>query len=199
MRPRHFLLLLAVAAFARATTVEPPTFTELVAEAESIYRGEVKTVQSRRVTTPTGDSVIKTFVTFAVERTLKGTAQSEVVLEFLGGTVGDDRLEVGGMPKFNVGQREIVFVQKNGTQFCPLVRVMHGRYRVEREAATGREYVARDNRVPLTDVSEVNLPLGENALTAAARADTSHAMSASSFEATITQELRNRLPSAKTQ
>src|SRR5215207_11195448 len=106
MRFRTTLLLLALAALpaARATSVVPPNFAELVGEADAIYRGRVTAVQPRRVERPDGNgSVIKTFVTFAVERVLKGADQKEVTLEFLGGTVGDDSMTVSGMPKFNVG------------------------------------------------------------------------------------------------
>src|SRR5262245_3348534 len=60
---------------ARATTVVPPSFPELVGQAEAIYRGQVKNVESRRVARADGGTVIKTFVTFAIERTLKGQAQ----------------------------------------------------------------------------------------------------------------------------
>jgi hypothetical protein len=191
MQFRHLLLLLAVAAGVRATTVEPPTFSQLVAEADSIYRGHVTAVEARRVEGSSGAAVIKTFVTFAIDKAIKGTEQPEVVLQFLGGTVGEDTLEVSGMPHFNVGDREILFVQKNGTQFCPLVRIMHGRYRLQHEAANGRDYVARENRAPLNDVSDVQLPLNDNALPlAAARAkDTSRALSPEDFETRIASEV----------
>src|SRR5688500_13012359 len=104
MRSRFLSLLLTLALVAtpgaRATSVIPPSFPELVAEAEAIYRGTVTGIEARRVARPDGGSVIKTFVTFAVDRVLKGPGQSEVVLEFLGGTVGDESLAVTGMPKF---------------------------------------------------------------------------------------------------
>jgi hypothetical protein len=196
MRFRHLYLLLALAAFARATTVEPPSFPELVAEADSIYRGQVKSVEAHHVAAPGGESVIKTFVTFTVEHTLKGAAQAEVVLQFLGGTVGDDSLEVGGVPQFRVGQREILFVQKNGAQFCPLVRIMHGRYRIETEAATGRDFVARENRAPLADVSEVQLPMTE-APVAALRRTPAQGLSPAAFEASIASEVRAPTPQEK--
>ncbi len=196
MRFRHFFLLLALAAGVRATTVEPPSFPELVAEADAIYRGHVVAVQARRVEGAGGASVIKTFVTFAVEKTLKGAAQSEVVLQFLGGTVGDDTLEVDGVPQFSAGQREILFVQKNGTQFCPLVRVAHGRYRVETEAATGRDYVARENHAPLADTSEVQLPLSA-APVASLRPTPAQGLSPAAFEASIASEVQAPTPQAK--
>lgn len=191
------LLLILAGASARATTVEPPTFPQLVDEADAIYRGRVTGVQARRVAGPGGSSLIKTFVTFKIDRTLKGASQSETVLEFLGGAVGEDTMEVGGMPQFNVGERSIVFIQKNGVQLCPLVRVMHGRYRVARDESTGQEYVARDNHAPLTDVTEVAQPLGDQpALTTATpgRAALARALSPADFETRITGEVLHPTP-----
>ena len=195
MRLRIPLLLLALAALpgARATSVVPPNFPELVSEAEAIYRGRVTAVQARRVEAPDGGSVIKTFVTFAVERSLKGTDRKEITLEFLGGTVGDDSMTVSGMPKFSVGDREIVFVQKNGVQFCPLVGLMHGRYRVIRDETTARDHITRDNGAPLTATSDVELPImtlpatvrAANAATATARG-----MTVDAFESSITSEVQ---------
>lgn len=184
------LLLLVLAPFAKGTSVVPPTFAELVSEADAIYRGNVTAVQARRVERADGEgSIIKTFVTFAVERVLKGPEQKEVTLEFLGGTVGDERMEVTGMPKFKVGAREIVFVQKNGTQFCPLVALMHGRYRVLRDEATAREHVARDNGMPLTTTAEVELPMV--ALPGPVRAAAgAQALTPAAFEASISSEVQ---------
>ncbi|MES2693423.1 MAG: hypothetical protein V4773_08120 [Verrucomicrobiota bacterium] len=192
-----FLLagLLLSATVARATTVIPPSFAELVKDADAIHRGTVTAVEARRVEGPAGSgSFIKTFVTVSIERTLKGAAPAarEVTLEFLGGTVGQDSMIVTGMPKFAVGEREFVFVQKNGTQFCPLVAVMHGRYRVLRDEATAKEFVARDNGAPLSDTAEVGLPM--TSLPAPVRAASAagaiaRALTPAAFESSITAEL----------
>ncbi|MEO5960502.1 MAG: hypothetical protein ABIZ49_14390 [Opitutaceae bacterium] len=187
---RRLFLLLAVAALARATTVQPPEFPELVREAESIYRGRVTTVQSRRVDGPGGENLIKTYVTFAVDRAIKGPDLKEIVLEFLGGRVGNDTMAVDGMPRFEVGDREVLFVQKNGMQFCPLVRMMHGRYRIARDAATGREYVAREDRAPLATVGEVAKPMSEHAAATIASASIASALSPADFETEILRELQ---------
>lgn len=190
-------LVLVLAPFAAATSVVPPTFAELVQEADAIYRGQVTAVQARRVPLPDGSSVIKTFVTLAVERVLKGVERSDITLEFLGGTIGDESLTVSGMPKFNLGAREIVFVQKNGVQFCPLVALMHGRYRILRDEATAREHVARDNGAPLTSTAEVELPLTtlpgpvRAASTASAR---EQALTPAAFETSIRAEVGRALP-----
>ncbi|HEY1108252.1 MAG TPA: hypothetical protein VGE76_06460 [Opitutaceae bacterium] len=186
-------LALLIVPLARATTVVPPSFSELVGKADAIHRGTVTAVEARRVATPDGQGTfIKTFVTVVIERTLKGAKTSEVTLEFLGGTVGEDSMLVQGMPTFSIGDREFVFVQKNGVQFCPLVAMMHGRYRVLRDEATAKEFVARDNRTPLTDTVEVGLPL--SALPPSVRAATAadsvaRALTPAAFEAGITAEL----------
>lgn len=188
-----FGIALLLAPLARATTVVPPSFSELVGKADAIHRGRVTDVTARHVATPDGQGTfIKTFVTVEIERTLKGSAVKEITLEFLGGTVGDDSMLVQGMPTFSIGDREYVFVQKNGVQFCPLVAMMHGRYRVLRDEATSREFVARDNRMPLTDTAEVGLPM--SALPPAVRAATaanaaSRALTPAAFEAGVTAEL----------
>lgn len=201
MRIRSFFFILPALALlipaARATTVVPPSFMELVDEADAIYRGRVAKIEARRVDRGDGNgTVIKTFVTFGVERVLKGTTKEEVVLEFLGGTVGEDTLQVSGMPKFALGDREFVFVQKNGLQFCPLVGLGHGRYRVLRDAARGRDIVARDNGQPLTDTAEVALPLQEslppNVRAARAEAAISRAMTSAAFEEGVSTVLNRR-------
>ncbi len=192
-----FLLLasLAAAPLARATSVIPPSFPELVAEAEAIYRGRVSHVEARRVAQSDGGSVIKTFVTVAVERVLKGLERNEVTLEFLGGTVGDETLTVTGMPVFAVGDREFVFVQKNGIQLCPLVALMHGRYRVKHDETGARDYVARDNGMPLTDTAGVELPMVTppgQVRTARAAVTLADALSPGAFEASVMDEVKRR-------
>ena len=205
MRIRIFFLLCALlplAARVRATSVVPPDFSALVSEADAIYRGRVSDVEARRVSSPGGASVIKTFVTFAIERVLKGAEQTSVTLEFLGGTLGDESLDVSGMPQFTTGQRGIVFVQKNGRQFCPLVRLGHGRYRIAHDDSGGRDYIARENGLPLNDVAEIALPLADGAAAAipalqAARADTTRALTPGAFEARIVNEVQHAVPAAR--
>jgi hypothetical protein len=184
----------------RATSVVPPSFSELVQDADAIYRGRVAAVQARRSPRPDGGSVINTFVTLTVERVLKGPAQTEVTLEFLGGTVGDETLEVSGMPKFSVGAEEYVFVQKNGVQFCPLVAFTHGRYRIRRDETAARDFIARDNGDPLTETAQVQQPM--TPLPAPVRAASmaeavSRALTPASFETRIAAEVERTASPAR--
>lgn len=163
-----FCLLLGLATIARATSVIAPTFRELVAEADCIVRGTVTAVEARAVATPRGNAIY-TYVTFAVAQCVKGNAPGTITLTLLGGTIGQQRLAIAGMPQFEIGDREILFVQGNGRQFCPFVGLHHGRYRVLKDAATQRDYVARDNRVPLASTADVSLPMLDPTRAAAGR------------------------------
>jgi hypothetical protein len=171
---------------ARATSVIPPTFDELVGTADAVVRGNVVAVRSElRVPKPGADPMPFTIVTVRVERSLVGDVGSTVELVFLGGEVGGERLTVSGQPELKVGDREILFVQGNGRQLSPLVAMSYGRYSlVEYE---GREIVARDNGVPLTGEEEVNSPMGhsDGKVTAHA-AKIQQALTAAAFEQKIT-------------
>ncbi len=157
-------LIAAVVSIASATTVIPPTFEQLVNEADTIFQGTVSNVQSEWTGTGS-DRHIQTRVTFAVEDAIKGRPGSSYTVSMLGGTVGDRTMEVTDAPQFKVGDRDILFVEHNGTQFIPLVGIMHGRFRVQREQATGREFVATNDGLPVVDVNQ--LGKDEHAATAA--------------------------------
>ena len=133
MRPacdRSVAILAAVAllrASVAAISVIAPTFQELVAEAQTVFVGEVTATQTLWTGTGTQRTIV-TNVTFAVESTLKGTGASVRVLRFLGGTVDDQTLRVPGMPTFKVGDRAVLFVTNDVNAISPLVGVMHGRF-----------------------------------------------------------------------
>ena len=164
----------------------PPTFPELVAEAETIARAKVTARECRWATSPTG-RVIKTYVTLAVLKTLKGAARETLTLEFLGGELDGEGMRVEGMPQFAVGEIEIVFVAGNTVRFCPLIAMGHGSYRVLTEPVSCGRYVERDARSPLTSEREVQLPQAETA--SMANADrVSAALSPEAFEEKISAE-----------
>jgi hypothetical protein len=185
------LILTAVALLslplARATTVIPPTFSELVAEADTVVRGVVTDIHAEEFDSPQGKGV-RTLVTLRVERALKGAPGESVTLSILGGTVGKRTLRVVGLPQFQLGQRQIVFFANNGRVICPLIGAGHGRYHVKTDAATQRDYVVRDNEVPLSSTDEIPLPLEATAI--AGRVKTAaDALTLGAFEAQILDAL----------
>jgi hypothetical protein len=131
---------LITAASVHATTVIPPTFDQLVERAEHIIEGTVTDVSSHWVGEG-GQRHIVSYVTVQVDEALKGGAGTTYTLRMLGGTVGDTTMGVSDSPTFKVGERNILFVENNGTQFIPLVGIMYGRYRVQQDAARGSDVV----------------------------------------------------------
>ena len=166
---------LIIACTALATTVIPPSFDDLVGRAEMIFQGTVTDVRSEW----TGEGAqrhIMSYVTVKVEEAIKGNPGTSVTLRMLGGTVGAETMEVSDAPKFRVGDRDILFVENNGTQFVPLVGIMHGRFRVKKDEA-GRDAVFTNEGSPLSDVTQ----LGKNQAAASA----GHAISAHDLKQAI--------------
>jgi hypothetical protein len=157
MKKLSFLLLACLFVglhAARGTTVIPPTFDELVGRAEVIFQGTVTDVRSQW----TGEGAqhrIVSYVTFKVDDAMKGAPGESYTLRMLGGTVDGETMEVSDSPRFKVGDRDIIFVENNGSQFIPLVGIMHGRFHVDKEGATGREVITTNEREPVKDLSRL--------------------------------------------
>ncbi|MBV9008978.1 MAG: hypothetical protein JO354_07410 [Verrucomicrobia bacterium] len=161
---RTSLLLAVAGAFAGtllATTVIPPSFDELVSRAQMIFQGTVTNVSSQW----TGEGAqrhIVSYVTLNVDDTYKGDPGKQITLRMLGGTVGDETMEVSDAPKFKPGDRDVLFVENNGSQFIPLVGIMHGRYRIEKDQA-GRDVIMTNSGAPLGSVTQVGKAEGSQA------------------------------------
>jgi hypothetical protein len=187
MKLLRSLIVLSLAALAlpvaRATTVIPPTFDELVTKAEMIFEGTVTGSRSEW----TGEGAnrhIVTYVSFKIEDAIKGAPGSDYTLRMMGGTVDGQTMEVSDAPRFKVGDRDILFVENNGTQFIPLVGIMHGRFHVQADENGGNEKIAKDNGATVADVAK----LGQDE----AAAVTGTAMSKAQFKAAIRQKLAEK-------
>ncbi|MEY2479639.1 MAG: hypothetical protein QOI04_566 [Verrucomicrobiota bacterium] len=147
-------IALIAAAAARGTTVIPPSFDQLVDQAEVIFQGGVTGVRSQWVGEGAQRHIVS-YVTFRIEDTLKGEAGSSYTMQMLGGTVDGETMEVTDCPKFQVGDRDILFVEHNGSQFVPLVGIMNGRFRLQHDEASGNEVVVTGEGHPVANVSQL--------------------------------------------
>lgn len=179
------LVVVGLAGAPRAASVVAPTFDALVARSQVVFIGETVGVQSRWVSTPSGPAIVSA-VTFRVIRTLKGELGGQTQLEFLGGTVGEHRMEIPGMPRFRVGDEDVLFVDERGQPVSPVVGFMHGRFRVLEDPGTRRRSVARHNFEPLASVRDIG------AATPAARVSAGRALTLSAFEDEIAREVRRQ-------
>ncbi len=153
-----FILLLAIIAVAlgpmTATTVIPPTFEQLVQQAELIFQGTVTDVRS----VWEGEGAqrhIDTYVTFQIGENVKGNSGASYTIRLLGGTVGDETMEVTDTPKFKIGDRDILFVEHNNEQFVPLVGINNGRFHVQRDEQTGRDVILNGEGEPVRDLTKL--------------------------------------------
>jgi hypothetical protein len=104
-------------------------------------------------------------------------------------------LEIAGVPKFNAGDREFLFVEGNGVQFCPLVGVFHGKFGVRKDEKTGRDILVMHNGKTLRDVTEIGT--GEGAEFGPKRAKLSipadrEPMSVDAFKTKLREHLKTR-------
>ncbi len=130
-------LLAAAAAPLFAANPERLSAKDLVQQADLIIEGVVTDVAYRNsdVAGPDDVSLPHTFVTLAIEHTYKGTsaAGQQITLRMEGGPNGAGRvLVVSDVPRFRVGDRDVLFIRENGSSICPLVGWERGRFRVVR-------------------------------------------------------------------
>ncbi|PZR74571.1 MAG: hypothetical protein DLM52_09145 [Chthoniobacterales bacterium] len=162
-----------------ATTVIPPSFDDLVSRAQIIFQGTVTGVRSEWIGEGAQRHIVS-YVTFKVEDALKGNPGPEITLRMLGGTVAGQTMEVTDAPKFKAGDRDVLFVENNGTQFIPLVGIMHGRYHVRKDA-NGQDTIYDNTGSPVSSTEHV----GKAALTAAAAAAGAQAMTLQQFKQAV--------------
>jgi len=171
---------LAIAS-ARATTVIPPTFDQLVSDAELIFQGAVTASHSFWIGGGAERHIV-TDVTFGIEDSIKGAPGKSYTIRVLGGTVGGETIEVSDAPTFKVGDRDILFVEHNGTQFVPLVGIMHGRFHVQTDSE-GRETVTNESGASVAHLEKLGID--------EAGAVTGPALSTADFKSAIRQRLSN--------
>jgi hypothetical protein len=151
------LIALALQPTATASVAPALSFEAIVQSAGTIFRGRVLRIQSRWEDTTSGRAIV-TGVTFRVERLLKGFSQPEVTLDFLGGEVGDVALDVVGVPRFSIDQRDIICAYPNGSYVSPVVGFNQGRFRVTHDAVRNQDFVTASDGSPISTVADVGRP-----------------------------------------
>lgn len=138
---------------ARATTVIERPFSDLVQRAEIITVGTVIDVREEW---DAQQQLPLTAVTFADLTTVKGHPRSgRLTLYFLGGpTPHGTFLSIPGMPRFTVGEKNVVFSAGNRRDFCPLVGLWQGRLRVIFDPQRGVETIRDNFHVPIVGIRD---------------------------------------------
>jgi hypothetical protein len=176
------LIVLSLSGMVHATTVIAPSFEELIAQADVVFEGEV--IDTRARISPERDgSPIVTDVYFRVAKVMKGTPSSALVLQFLGGEVGDLGFRVDGVPTFAKGDRDVIFADTTTRLVSPIVGMMHGRVRITADGAGSQEIVRLFDGRPLRETGAFGAAAAQPLL--AARP----AMSLAAFESAVVAEV----------
>jgi hypothetical protein len=185
MKKNNYLLflagLLAGAASLPATTVIPPTFDQLVGQAEVIFRGTVTKVTSEWIGEGAERHIVS-YITFKVKDALKGSPGQTYTMRTFGGTVDGETMTIGDGPTFAVGDEDFLFIENNGSQVVPLVGIMHGRFHVRKDNS-GREMITTNEDEPVRNVSR----LGHSATAS----ESAPVMTPAAFKAAIETKLQN--------
>jgi hypothetical protein len=141
---------------ASGSTLVPITERQLVLNAELIFEGVVQNVEYRFSdrSSKRKNKVPHTFVTFEVKKLLKGKTVDKnlITLRFVGGPYDKSKLlVVDGIPLFDLGDRDILFVAGNGIRICPLVGWSQGRFRIIKN----RVFTDDGREVQLSDKNEL--------------------------------------------
>jgi len=141
----------------QATAVRQLDLPELAQQAEVIADVTVTGIESYWAS-PAGGKAIHTRVTFSLNLApLKGQVTSPFTLDFLGGTVGDHRMEVSGMPKLQVGDRLILFSYGPDKTFVsPVIGFDQGALRVIRDQQDNVDRVYRWWGQPVNEAQPFN-------------------------------------------
>ncbi len=184
------LLALSFGAQGQAASVRLVGFDELVGASQLIFHGVVVSSHSRRVAAAPG---IVTDVEFEVLESYKGQSGSDrLVLQFAGGVVDGQGVQVHGLTLPAAGETGVYFVEQTvRPQVHPLYGWDQGHYRVRRvEGGPARVYTnqglavtaARSASSPADVRLSRGLPLG---ITARADAAPGSALSLAEFASTI--------------
>ena len=135
-----FLGLLAVPATrTNATMLEKKDFQDMSKEADLVFVGTVLDIYSEW----DGEayhSEIYTYVTFTDLEIIAGDYhEGKIQVRLSGGKVGKATRTYIGVPTFNFGERNLVFLTGNFLRLCPIVGWNQGVFKVVEDQETGEE------------------------------------------------------------
>jgi hypothetical protein len=127
---------------ASATTVERLDFKGLTAYATNVVIGTVG--GSRVERTPDGGMIV-TLVDLAVEQQWKGVIDvASITINVPGGRIGNEVIEMSGVPVLERGQQALLFLEKNPNGTYGVISFAQGSYKLGVDAVTGAKVATRD-------------------------------------------------------
>jgi hypothetical protein len=101
---------------------------ELAVKADRIVVGKVTAIEARL---SEGEGLIYSSVKIAVEDNIKGAgAEGTISVRVAGGTVGGEGMETESAPKFKVGEKVVLFLEKGPDEEWLVIGGFQGKYTV---------------------------------------------------------------------
>lgn len=129
-----------------ATSIKKLDFQEKIRRADRIFTAEIIKKHSYW---NEDHSRILTDVTLKVTRKVTGKFTSgTIVITVLGGEIKEENvgLKVSGMPKFELGEEKLLFLDSNLKQYCPIIGWRQGAYKVFADPRTKRKWISHAAR-----------------------------------------------------
>jgi hypothetical protein len=145
-----------------ATVLLEKDFQDLAKEADLIFAGTVTDVNSEW----DGEayhSEIYTYVTFSDLEIIAGEYKDvHIDVRFSGGVVNGAGITYTGVPTFNLGERNLIFLTGNFVKLCPIVGWGQGLLKIIEDQETGEEVLfSRDGRL-VTEIKNNKFVLNGN-------------------------------------
>jgi hypothetical protein len=148
------IMIMALAAGARAHVALPADFRDIVTGAELIVRGRITDVRA----IPSADDGVESVATVAIETRLKGSVDGFVDVHVPGGDMGRYRYVMVGAPTLRRDEHALFFLTRRADGAWRLVGLTAGLYVVQADAATGR-LVVNPPVVPVPDRTTASQPV----------------------------------------
>jgi hypothetical protein len=148
------VVLLAWSAGAGATLLEHLSPQQLAEMSDLVVRGRVESSQSYWNAAHTK---VFTRTRITVDEAYKGAAPATIEVVQLGGTIGSLKVTVDGAPTWRRDEEVLLFAEPYDAQTYRVTGLSQGKFRIERNPATGEPYV----RAPrLEGVTLLGAPAG---------------------------------------
>lgn len=135
-----FIGALLLTPHVKASQLISRTLPELAAGADLIFVGRCESISCHW---NQDHSLILTANRFRIARVLKGRPGETVTVDELGGTVGDDRLEVADLPRFTMAEEVLLYVHRTELGRWATFGAGQGKFEIVRDAS-GRPWVRSD-------------------------------------------------------
>ena len=153
---KHFLFsifFLLISKFCYAQLI-PMSTEQLIQNSSAIIVGTCDNLESRWV-----GKQIHTFVTIAVDESLKGSIQKEVTVKVPGGKVTKPwpiQMSVSHAPHFTIGEEVLLFLWKSPKGHYAVVGLSQGKFSIKTNTSSGEKFLDRYPGFEKKDQRKIN-------------------------------------------